>query len=259
MRNFIFLLFILIGVSAYAKTNIEETKKAIVAKYDAIEIKDEEEARIDEIKALYNQSREINFDQGIIRGLIILQRTALVQNDYILAGNYGSEAEKVAIKINDYGALSGIYVIKGQINSILDKYPEAKADLETSLSFSDKITNLADRYIQQSTIYANLAGMSEGENKDGAIYSYLQKAYEVIEKVPTQNLTEIQKSNYYNLYATALMNLGSYNVYLEKPDLKTAELYFNKMLEFQKENPKYTQSLEIDIYDKLSRVYLKKK
>ena len=258
MRNFIFLLFILIGVSAYAKTNIEETKKAIVAKYDAIEIKDEEEARIDEIKALYNQSREINFDQGIIRGLIILQRTALVQNDYILAGNYGSEAEKVAIKINDYGALSGIYVIKGQINSILDKYPEAKADLETSLSFSDKITNLADRYIQQSTIYANLAGMSEGENKDGAIYSYLQKAYEVIEKVPTQNLTEIQKSNYYNLYATALMNLGSYNGYLEKPDLKTAELYFNKMLEFQKENPKYTQSLEIDIYDKLSRFYFKK-
>ena len=50
MRNFIFLLFILIGVSAYAKTNIEETKKAIVAKYDAIEIKDEEEARIDEIR-----------------------------------------------------------------------------------------------------------------------------------------------------------------------------------------------------------------
>lgn len=120
-------MFILIGVSAYAKTNIEETKKAIVAKYDAIEIKDEEEARIDEIKALYNQSREINFDQGIIRGLIILQRTALVQNDYILAGNYGSEAEKVAIKINDYGALSGIYVIKGQINSILDKYPRSQS------------------------------------------------------------------------------------------------------------------------------------
>ena len=54
-------MFILIGVSAYAKTNIEETKKAIVAKYDAIEIKDEEDFLI--ATALTTMSVDGFFDE----------------------------------------------------------------------------------------------------------------------------------------------------------------------------------------------------
>lgn len=258
MRYFIILLFSLIGISTHATTDIEKTENAILSRYDQIELEDAEAKSLDEIKKLCDQSRKINFNQGTIRGLIILQRTYLNQNDYILSDKYGKEAEQLATKISDYGSLSTIYLTRGLIKSILDKFPEAKADLEISLAFSHKINNAADRYIQQSTIYANLAGMSEGENKEDAIYSYLKKAYEAIEKVPTQNLTEIQKINYYELYATALMNLGSYNVYLEKPNLDSAELYFNKMLEFKKKNPTYTQSLDLSMYRIMGFFYLKK-
>jgi hypothetical protein len=59
--------------------HLPQTEKQIIDRYDKIEMDDKEEANIDEIKKLYEQSKKLNFSEGILRGLIIQQQVAATQ------------------------------------------------------------------------------------------------------------------------------------------------------------------------------------
>lgn len=260
MRRSLYLFVILFSFyTASYSQEVPDVHRKIISAYDRIEINSKETESTDDIKRLYKQSKEINFPEGALRALILLQRIGVMKNDYILSGKYGDEAELLAGQLKDYNSLSIIHLSRGKINIILDKLPEAEASLKIALKYSEQIENDADRHIQICRIYANYAGMYEGLNNFKGWYKSTKKSLNVIETTPVQNLTEYQKSKYYYLYIFELMNMGSYYVYGQKPpNFKLAEPYFKRALNFQNTNPEYFRICNIDVYYAVSGFYLEK-
>lgn len=251
------ILFSFYTVS-YSQTS-RETQRNIINSYNRIEIDDKEIASMDKVKKLADQSKKIDFQQGVLRGLTMLQKIALMKNDYILSGKYSDEAEVLAEKLKNNSALSAIYLYRGKINIILDKLPEAEVILNKSLGYAEKIENPADRHIQLCRIYANFAGMYEGKNDPKNWYVSTKKSLDAIETTPTNNLTEYQKSKYYYLYIFELMNMGNYYGYaVNPPKPELAEPYFKKMMAFEKSAPEYFKILDLEAYESMSSFYLVK-
>lgn len=252
---FLFLMLLIFNVS-YSQ-NL--TEKQIIDQFDNIEIAYAEATNLDVIKKLTEQSKKLNFNRGTLRGLVVLQRCALMRNDYILSGKYSEESELLATKIQDFYVLSLIHMYRGKVNIILDKYPEAEAELNKALSYGEKIDNIADKHIQLCRVYATFSGMYEGLDNSKGWFETTEKSLNFIKSTPTNHLTEYQRSRYYYLYIFELMNMGSYYIYgLKQPDFELAEPYFKKMLTFQKLTPKYFKICELDVYYALSSFYLKK-
>jgi len=259
MKGVLYLFVFLFAFCANVYSQKSDAQKKIIDAYDRIEIDDQEIASMDKVKKLYEQSNKITFPQGALRGLTLLQKVALMQGDYILSGKYSDSAEVLAKKLNDYNALSAIYLYRGKIHIILDKSKEAKINLKTALEYVENIDNEADQHIQLCRIYANLAGMSEGTGDNKDWYNYTVKSLNAIETTPTRDLTEYQKSKYYYLYIFELMNMGNYYGYAinpPKPDL--AEPYFKKMMMFEKSVPEYFKILDLEAYESMSSFYLVK-
>jgi len=260
MKRAFFLLIILFSFcTSFFSQNHKPVHQKIINAYDRIEIDCKEIISIHEIKKLSDQSKKINFPRGVLRGLTMLQKIALMQNDYILSGKYSDDAEVLANQLNDNASLSAIYLYRGKINIILDRYPEAEVNLNKAVSYGEKIVNEADKHIQLCRIYANFAGMYEGLGKSDDWYRFTKKSLSAIETTPTDNLTEYQKSKYYYLYIFELMNMGSYYVYGQKPPgFKLAEPYFKKALNFQNTTPEYFKICDMDVYYAVSGFYLEK-
>lgn len=190
--------------------HLPQTEKQIIDRYDKIEMDDKEEANIDEIKKLYEQSKKLNFSEGILRGLIIQQQVAATQKNYTLSAKYGNDAEAIAEQVQNYKALSKISKLRGYIDMMLDKYPEAEVHLNTSISYAEKIENKADKHIALCSIYMNLAGMYEGLDKPEKVLESLKKSLHYIETIPVDDLDEYQKNTYYYLYINGLQSMGGY-------------------------------------------------
>lgn len=252
---FLFLLLLIFNFH-YSQKPIE---KQIINQFDEIEIAYAEAANLNVIKKLTEQSKKMDFSAGTLRGLVLLQRCALMRNDYILSGKYGDESEVLAQKEKDYYTLSLVHMYRGKINTILNKYAEAGVELNKALSYGEKIENQADKHIQLCRIYANFAGMYEGLNDSKKWFESTEKNLNFIKTTPTSHLTEYQKSRYYYLYIFELMNMGNYYIYgLKEPNFELAEPYFKEMLTFQSLTPKYFKICEIDVYDSLSDFYFRK-
>ncbi|WP_426277871.1 helix-turn-helix domain-containing protein [Chryseobacterium sp. S-02] len=259
MRKYFYLFLILFSFfTASYSQNIEEIQKNIIDKYDKIEMDDKEEANIDEIKKLCEQSKKLNFSEGVLRGLLIQQGVAATQKKYTLSAKYGNEAEVIAGKVQNYKALSKISKLRGYVDMILDKYPEAEAHLNTSIGYAEKIENKAEKHIALCSIYMNLAGMYEGLEKPGKVFESLEKSLQYIETVPVNNLTEYQKSTYYYLYISGLSSMAGYYIIKKPQDLDRAEFYFKKALDFQNTAPKYFKAHQMGIYRSLCGFYFEK-
>ncbi|GGG64571.1 helix-turn-helix domain-containing protein [Epilithonimonas arachidiradicis] len=255
---YLFLILFSFYTVSYSQAT-RETQINIINSYDRIEIDDQEIASMDKVKQLADQSKKIGFHQGVLRGLTMLQKIALMKNDYIESGKYSDEAEVLAEKLKNNSALSAIYLYRGKINIILDKLPEAEMLLNKSLKYAYKIDNQADKHIQLCRIYANFAGMYEGKGDSKNWYISTKKSLNAIETTPASNLTEYQKSKYYYLYIFELMNMGNYYGYaVNPPRPELAEPYFKKMMAFEKSAPDYFKILELEAYESMSSFYLVK-
>lgn len=261
MKRTFFLFIILFSLcTTFFSQNHKPIHQKIINAYDRIEIDDQETESIEEIKILSDQAKKIGFQQGVLRGLTMLQKIALMQSDYILSGKYSDEAEVLANQLNDNASLSAIYLYRGKINIILDQYPEAEANLNKAVSYGEKIANKADKHIQLCRIYANFAGMYEGLGKSDGWYGFTKKSLNAIETTPTNNLTEYQKSKYYYLYIFELMNMGNYYCFsLKVPKPELAEPYFERLMAFQKSAPEHFKIMEMDAYESMSSFYITKK
>lgn len=258
--KFIFYFF-LTSLYTVSGQNSEKdyTVKEIATYFDKIKKEDNEASNIEVIKKLVTQSKNINHIPSEIRGLIILQRIAFYNNDYILSGKYSEDVETLALQTGDYYSLSLTYTLRGTINSILDKFPEAEADFDKAIEYGEKTPNLADRHMQLSRIYANKAGMSEGLNNNNKIIKNIKKSLELIETIPITQLSPSQKDTYYYLYITALTNVSA--TYLHAytlPNVKLAEPYIKKALSFEHISPYYFKANEASVYFSASDFYTKK-
>lgn len=234
-------------------------EKLILKEFDSIEFNDiGRTASAAEIKAIINRSQQINFDQGQVRGLILLQRNALRQNDYTLSENYGDQAKKIAIKLHDEQALSLIHLNRVRANIGLGFYSEAKQMLFNE-AFGSTIHNKVDRSLYLANSNMLLAGIySKQEIKDSVIY-YTRKSLETIESIPINSLNDYQKVRYYYLLIFQLMNMGiAYAYKLDPPQHVLAESLFLQALSYSKTHPQYFKLCNIEVYESLSSFYLTK-
>ncbi|UMQ42352.1 AraC family transcriptional regulator [Chryseobacterium sp. Y16C] len=259
MRKYFYLFLIIFSsFTTFSSQNIEESQKNIIDRYNKIEMDDTEEANIDEIKKLYEQSKKLNFSEGILRGLLVQQSVAATQKKYTLSAKYGNEAEGIAEQVQNYKALSNISKLRGYIDMMLDKYPEAEVHLNTSASYAEKIENKVERHIALCSIYMNLAGMYEGLEKPEKVLESLKKSLQYIETVPVDKLDKYQKNTYYYLYISGLQSMGGYYIIRKPHDLDRAELYLKRVLDFQNTAPKYFKGNETSIYRSLCGLYFEK-
>lgn len=238
---------------------VAQTTDQIMFRYNQIQKEEKGSVRINEIKQLYELSKKQNFRKGILRGAMILQRELMMSNNYQESDKYGNEAEKAAKELKDYDALSTINLARGRIDIIIDKIPEARTYLETAVKYANMIENEADRNLQLSKIYANYIGMAEGEGVKDFLEN-TKKGLHYIEITETENLTESQKEDYYYLYSSGLINMGTYYFYIQNPpDLGNAEYYYTRALKLRKSYPKYLPESDTDIYQYVSNFYIAKK
>jgi len=232
------------------------TESQVLEKYNSLK-----SGNIYEVKKLYLYSKEKNYKRGALFGLLEFQKYYLLNGNTSLSLKFSYVAEKLAGGIQDNKALSSIYLYRGQASAILDLYNEAKENLHKSLTYADKINDKVEKPLQLGTIYANFAGMYEGDkNGNDSISYYLHKSLEAIKSTPKDKLTDVQKTNYYNLLITGYMNMGMLYTYILQPArLDKAEPYFEKVLEFSKTAPKYFELSDFDTYKALGVFYGMKK
>jgi len=216
---------------------------------------------INEIKALYLYSKKKNYKQGALHGLLELQKYYLSNGNTTLSLKFSNFAETIALKFKNNVALSSIYLYRGQASAILELYKEAKNNLHKSVLYGNKINDQTEKHLQLTTIYANFAGMYEGEeNANDSIAHYLQKSLHTIQSTPIKGLTDLQKTNYYDLLMTGYMNMGMLYTYIHQPaELDKAEPYFEKVVEFSKTAPKYFEHSDLATYKALGVFYNRKK
>lgn len=253
----IFVFLSLLATVQYGKSQtLNFTESQVLEKYSTLK-----PDNINEIKKLYLYSKEKNYKQGTLSGLLELQKYYLGNGNTSLSLKFSYAAEKLAAEMQDNMVLSSIYLYKGQASAILDLYKEAKQNLKKSVLYGNKITDKIEKPLQLSTIYANFAGMYEGEkNANDSISYYLHKSLEAVQATPTNKLTGLQKANYYNLLMTGYMNMGMLYTYILQPArLDKAEPYFEKVLEFSRTAPEYFESSDFETYKAVGVFYNRKK
>lgn len=253
-RLFLFLSLMIIYQSSVAQTlNLNE--KEVLAGYN------DNSENINEVKKLYLYSKKKDYKQGTLRGLLELQKHYLINGNTSISLKFSYEAEKLALELHNIESLSSIYLYRGQASARLDLYKEAKENLHKSVLYANKISDKVEKPLQLSTVYANFAGMYEGEeNGNDSIAFYLQKSLEAVKLTPTKKLTDLQKTNYYELLMTGYMNMGMLYTYIIQPErLDKAEPYFEKVLEFSKTAPEYFETSDFDTYKALGVFYSRKK
>ncbi len=253
----IFVFLNILIMFQYGKSQtLNFTESQVLEKYNA-----PKSDNIYEVKKLYLYSKKKNYKQGTLYGLLKFQKHYLVNGNHTLSLKFSNLAEPIALKLNDHDALSSIYLYRGQTSAILDLYKEAKENLHKSVLHGNKISDKAEKSLQLSTIYANFAGMYEGdENTNDSISYYLKKSLETVQATPTDKLTDLQKTNYYSLLMAGYTNMGMlYTYILQPPRLDKAEPYFEKTLELSKTAPEYFESSDFETYKAVGVFYSRKK
>lgn len=243
------------------KSGIKEKEKHIMLKYDSIEYADIRLTNTSQkLKSLLSQSKMLNYNPGILKGMILLQSQATRQGDYGLSEDYDDRAEAMAFVDKDYHSISLITINRANTAIGLGLLSEAKEMIFRNKSNADKIPNKADKARYFANSYMMLSGVYSRLKKNDSVVYYTKKSLDVMETVPVRELTDLQKAKYYHLYIFQLMNMAI--VYMEKnspPDPALAEFYIKKALQFSERHPKYFNLCDIEVYETASYIYLELK
>jgi len=250
------LLFIIV-----CKSQTKELSESDVNhKYDEIEIKDLKFKNIHEIKKIYQYSIDKRYDLGMLRGLVAMQRHYLLESNYALSLYYGSEAENIAIKLNNHQMLTSIYLYRGNAFAELGMKDEAEKLLYNSLNYDNKIKNTIDKELLLSAIYSVFATVYARKGDNKSVVEYYQKALDVTNGISVNNMNELQRTKYFFLLIFHNMNMGNaYSFYYVPPQIEKSEYYFLKALSFSESHPHCFEMVEINIYDSVAYFYLRKK
>ncbi|WP_083988469.1 helix-turn-helix domain-containing protein [Chryseobacterium arthrosphaerae] len=260
MKSLFFIFSILISCSYYSQTSEAKNAEELITKqYNSFNLKGTD-PDISEVKKLIKQSEQLNFTEGTLRGLIMLQRLAIRKGDYKLADNYTEQAEKIA-NARGYGyKLTAVYFNKANAYLKLKMYKEAKAMVDKAIAISQTNPDKIDRQLWASQKYSFLAGVSAEFNKHDSIVYYTRKSLATVEAIPTGNMTEHQKIIYYHFLIFQTMNMGiSCTESLKPPRPDLAEAYFKKALSYSATHPQYFKRAGMEVYESVSNFYFEQK
>lgn len=259
MKSLFFIFSILISCSFYSQApDPKNAQELITRQYNNFNLKGID-PDINEVKKLIKQSDQLDFTEGTLRGLIMLQRLAIRKGDYKLADNYTEQAENIAHhKGYDY-KLTAAYFNKANAYLKLKMYKEAKAMVDKAMTIAQTNPDKIDRQLWISQKYSFLAGVAAEFNKHDSIAYYTQKSLATVEAIPTKNLTEHQKIIYYHFLIFQLMNMGISCTESTPPKTDLAEFYFKKALSYSTTQPQYFKRAGMEVYESVSNFYFEQK
>ncbi|OCA78293.1 hypothetical protein BBH99_09000 [Chryseobacterium contaminans] len=215
---------------------------------------------INDVKKLIQQSEKLDFTEGTLRGLIMLQRLAIRKGDYKLADNYTEQAENIAHQKGYDYKLTAAYFNKANAYLKLKMYKEAKAMVDKAMAISQSNPDKVDKQLWASQKYSFMAGVAAEFNKHDSIIYYTKKSLATVEAIPTKNLTDHQKIIYYHFLIFQLMNMGiSCTESMKPPRADLAESYFKKALSYSTTQPQYFKRAGIEVYESVSNFYFEQK
>lgn len=260
IKSLFFIFSILFSCFHYSQApNIKNTQELITKQYNDFNLKGSN-PDINEIKRLIKQSEQLNFTEGILRGLTMLQRLAIREGNYKLADSYTEQAENIAHEKGYTYKLTAVYFNKANAYLKLKMFKEAKAMVHKAMAISQKNPDKTDRQLWLSQKYSFLAGVSAEFNNNDSIVYYTQKSLATVQAIPTRHLTEHQKIIYYHFLIFQLMNMGiAYNENAEPPRKDLAEMCFKKAMSYSITHPQYFKRTGMEVYESVSNFYLETK
>jgi len=261
IMKFLFFLFSILGPCLfYPQTpDTKSTEELITKQYNDLNLKGSN-PDINDVKKLIKQSEQLDFTEGTLRGITMLQRLAIREGNYKLADRYTEQAENIADAKGYTYKLTSVYFNKANAYLKLKMYKEAKAMVNKAMTISQQNPDKTDRQLWISQKYSFLAGVSaEFKNADSILY-YTQKSLDAVKVIQTRNLTEHQKIIYYHFLIFQLMNMGiACNESAEPSKNDQAELYFKKAMSYSTTQPQYFKRTGMEVYESVSNFYLGKK
>lgn len=260
IKSLFFIFSILISCSYYSQApDSKNAQERVTKQYNTINLKGID-PDINEVKKLIKQSEQLDFTEGTLRGLIMLQRLAIRKGDYKLADKYTEQAETIAHhKGYDY-KLTAAYFNKANAYLKLKMYKEAKAMVDKAMAIAQTNPDKIDKQLWLSQKYSFLAGVAAEFDKHDSIAYYTKRSLATVEAIPTKNLTEHQKIIYYHFLIFQLMNMGiSCTESMKPPRADLAESYFKKALSYSTTQPQYFKRAGIEVYESVSNFYFEQK
>ncbi|AQX09707.1 transcriptional regulator [Elizabethkingia ursingii] len=251
---------LLLVMVCYSQTE-KLSESDVIHKYDEIEAEDLRfKTNISDVKRLYEYSVDKGYKSGVLRGLVAMQRHYLLESNYILSLNYGHQAEEIALKLKNFSILTAAYMYQGDAFTMLGMEREAKECLDVSLKFNKSIDNDIDKKMLLSSIYTVLGALYAGKKENDSVISSYQNALNIVEEIPTNNFTKLQRARYFYLLIFHNMNMGnSYSFYHKPPQMDKAEYYFLKTLSFADSHPNEFKIAAMNVYYSVAYFYYLKK
>ena len=168
-------------------------------------------------KTAYNLSKEIDYQEGIMRTGYLLGSEYYSKSFYNLASTYYEEALKVAKNTNNkmfivkiYNSLGIVFYEKAQYGKAMDHFFNA-VEISVAENFKTETLNL----------YNNIGSVYQALGEYEKSKYYYERSFEYSIEIND----ETGKSLYYTNYGLILLDLGKYDDALE---------YFNKSLDIDK-------------------------
>jgi len=210
-------LLILTGTQSHAQYN----RKQIDSLFDVANPQNGNKVDLKKAAIVYNTSKAINYDKGIVEGLILYTKSSYATGQYDNAFKYITQAENAATKINDPILISGVITFKGLCYWRLGFYKEAEQTLKSAIPIIKTINNKEEMHRYLAGIYTDLA----------LNYQYMgdTKAKELWGKKSYTESMQLEKSSKYSwIFVIATSIRG--NSFTLRKQYDSAEFYLKKAL-----------------------------
>lgn len=178
MKKLLLIVFLLfLNIFSFAQSTMEQ-KKIDEKIQQAIKYGDSIQSKaILLAREAYRNSKKINYNKGIVKGLIIIAHNHYNLGEYEAVFKYASEAEKYAYKDNDPEQIAEVLQLKGQGYSELGFLKHGISVFKKALHYAKLIVDHDARYYRLGFLNSALAISVEKERlPNDSIIKYLNKS-----------------------------------------------------------------------------------
>ncbi|MGC4041392.1 MAG: helix-turn-helix transcriptional regulator [Flavobacterium sp.] len=247
-----FILFLFTIQLAYSKNNLP-TKEGLDKQFEQINNPSTNED-IAKIEDLIEDSKEIDYPEGIIKGKMNLLNAYNKRSDYKKMRSLINDLE--AFEITDNEQISSLYLYKFFVNKALGIQKEGFQNLKDALNYAKLIENPDKKHLRTADVYNMFSMYYDFKSPDSLLY-YLKQQLKELEQISDGN--KKLKSKKYTSIALNSINIGNFYLGVLKPArLDLAEPYYLKIYEYKTSHPDIFEENDMPILCGTGRFYLEK-
>ncbi len=227
LSKLLLAVLILLG----AKSNAQYSKKQIDSLYNIVDQSHDTKLCLKLGKAIYDASKIINYENGMLKSLVICGVKCYDASRWEDVFRYSTEGEGLATKLQDIPVLTLLAIMKGTSYTYLGFYKEGEQTLKSAIPLAQKITDPNLRHFRLGNTYFSLGlnnEMAGGNLKTTLLFR--RKSY-------NEQLYITKKNKYFIRLATAVVNMGDIFYKLKQND--SAVYYLNKAIDLATEHNIY--------------------